>query len=48
MSVVNFQIFPAATFGLGVWQTKRRAWKLDLIEQLEKKTSAPPILIPEE
>lgn len=41
-------LFPAATFGLGVWQTKRLYWKLNLIEELTGKTSAPPIDLPYE
>ena len=45
----NFQIFqicPATAFGLGIWQVKRRSWKLNLLEELDQKTSAPPIELP--
>lgn len=40
------QAVPIATFGLGTWQIKRRQWKLDLIENLEKHTTAEPIDLP--
>ncbi|XP_064616107.1 surfeit locus protein 1-like [Liolophura sinensis] len=39
-------IIPAAAFCLGTWQVKRRRWKLDLIESLERRTTAEPIEIP--
>ena len=42
------QLFPAATFGLGVWQTKRLYWKLNLIEELTGKSSAPAVDLPYE
>lgn len=47
-SISLLQVFPAAAFGLGVWQTNRRSWKLDLIEQLESKKNAAPVPLPEE
>lgn len=31
----------AGLIGLGVWQVERRAWKLDLIRQVEARVSAP-------
>ncbi|GAB6023398.1 Surfeit locus protein 1 [Chamberlinius hualienensis] len=37
---------PAVTFCLGTWQVRRRKWKLELIKNLEDKTSAPPIDLP--
>jgi len=36
-------VFPAGAFGLGLWQYKRRHWKLDLIEELDHKTHCAPI-----
>ena len=33
-------------FGLGVWQWRRRTWKLNLIQDLENKASAPPSSLP--
>jgi surfeit locus 1 family protein len=39
---------PAITFGLGVWQVKRREQKLNLIEFLEKRTKAEPAELPNE
>lgn len=38
--------FPITSFGLGVWQTQRRTWKLDLIKHLDERTSEPPIPLP--
>lgn len=32
--------------GLGVWQVERRAWKLALIAQVERKLSAAPVAAP--
>jgi surfeit locus 1 family protein len=31
---------------LGAWQIERRAWKLDLIERVEKRAHAEPVLAP--
>ncbi|QDH71393.1 SURF1 family protein [Marilutibacter alkalisoli] len=31
---------------LGVWQVKRLAWKLDLIERVESRVHAPPVAAP--
>ncbi|GAB3626111.1 surfeit locus 1 family protein [Pandoraea terrae] len=42
VAVVIFAIFVA----LGTWQVKRRAWKLDLIERVETRVHAPPVLAP--
>ncbi|KAH9360063.1 hypothetical protein HPB48_020277 [Haemaphysalis longicornis] len=33
---------PVATFALGTWQVRRRRWKLQLIEDLQSKTTQPP------
>ena len=41
-----FQIIPLSAFGLGVWQVKRRSWKLDLLKDLEDRTTAPPVPLP--
>ncbi len=37
---------PIFTFGLGVWQVKRREEKLKLIKFLEERTKAQPIELP--
>ena len=29
--------------GLGIWQVERRAWKLDLIERVHARVTAPPV-----
>ncbi|KAK4303313.1 hypothetical protein Pmani_024656 [Petrolisthes manimaculis] len=47
MSIVLL-IIPAGTFCLGTWQFQRRKWKLNLIEELEAKTTAIPIDFPED
>ncbi|KAG9281783.1 surfeit locus protein 1 [Astyanax mexicanus] len=39
-------LIPVTTFGLGTWQVKRRQWKLKLIEDLQKLTTADPIPLP--
>ncbi|XP_061912774.1 surfeit locus protein 1 isoform X2 [Entelurus aequoreus] len=39
-------LIPVSTFGLGTWQVKRRKWKLQLIDDLNKLTSAEPIPLP--
>ncbi|CAJ1070192.1 surfeit locus protein 1 [Xyrichtys novacula] len=39
-------LIPATTFGLGTWQVKRRQWKLQLIDDLRKLTTAEPIPLP--
>lgn len=31
---------------LGQWQLERRAWKLDLIERVEQRVDAPPVVAP--
>lgn len=38
---------PAVTFALGTWQVQRRKWKLQLIEELSRKTEMPPVDLPE-
>lgn len=37
---------PLITLSLGVWQIKRREWKLDLIKFLESRTTLPPKELP--
>jgi surfeit locus 1 family protein len=39
-------IIPVTTFCLGTWQVFRLQWKLNLIEDLEKKTTQSPVGIP--
>ncbi|XP_077441855.1 surfeit locus protein 1 [Vanacampus margaritifer] len=39
-------LIPATTFGLGTWQVKRRQWKLQLIDELSRLTTADPIPLP--
>lgn len=39
-------VFPCTAFGLGVWQTQRKSWKLDLISELDLKTTADPCELP--
>nr|XP_020490248.1 surfeit locus protein 1 [Labrus bergylta] len=39
-------LIPATTFGLGTWQVKRRQWKMQLINDLTKLTTAEPIPLP--
>lgn len=41
-----FLVFPIGTFGLGLWQVRRREWKLNLVADLEEKTTSPPIPLP--
>ncbi|XP_033643202.1 surfeit locus protein 1-like [Asterias rubens] len=38
-------IIPAAAFCLGTWQVKRRKWKLNLIRDMEMRTTAPPVAL---
>ena len=40
-------VVPATAFGLGVWQTQRRTWKLRLVQQMEEAQSQQPIPLPE-
>lgn len=39
-------IVPITTFCLGTWQVKRRKWKLNLIADLETRTTAPATAFP--
>lgn len=40
-------IVPFTAFCLGTWQIKRRKWKLSLIEELEARTTAKPVPLPD-
>ena len=42
LAVAFFCVFA----GLGTWQVERRAWKLDLIERVERRVHAPPVAAP--
>jgi cytochrome oxidase assembly protein ShyY1 len=43
------QVVPATTFCLGVWQYRRRAWKMDKIAELDQKVKqAQPVSLPSE
>lgn len=42
-SLSLFQAVPAGTFCLGVWQYKRRNWKLELLEQIENAKRSTPV-----
>lgn len=39
---------PVATFCLGTWQVRRRTWKNNIIEEINRKTDAEPIPLPED
>ena len=39
-------VIPVTTFCLGTWQIFRLQWKVNLIDELERKTMKPPIEIP--
>ncbi|KAM9735095.1 surfeit locus protein 1 [Menidia menidia] len=39
-------LIPATTFGLGTWQVKRRQWKMELIDDMRRLTTAEPIPLP--
>ncbi|CAN9504430.1 unnamed protein product [Ophioblennius macclurei] len=39
-------LIPATTFGLGTWQVKRRQWKIELINDLHRLTTAEPVPLP--
>ncbi|XP_054732760.1 SURF1-like protein [Anastrepha obliqua] len=39
-------LIPVSTFGLGCWQVKRKAWKEQLIEDLEHQTKLSPVPLP--
>ena len=42
----HFKAIPGITLALGIWQTKRRRWKLDLLKELEEKTTLEPVSLP--
>lgn len=46
--IFSLQFIPVAAFALGTWQVERRKWKLDLIADLEKRTHAAPVPLPNE
>ncbi len=46
LSLVVLAVAFAALVGLGSWQLERRAWKLDLIQQVEARADAPPRPLP--
>ncbi|KAI8901712.1 SURF1 family-domain-containing protein [Globomyces pollinis-pini] len=39
-------VIPSVTFGLGVWQIKRKQWKENLIEKAKSHIHDPPIPLP--
>ncbi|MES2054373.1 MAG: SURF1 family protein [Pseudomonadota bacterium] len=45
LGLVAASIF-AGLIALGVWQVQRRAWKLDLIAQVEQRIHAPAVAVP--
>ena len=46
--LLSSKIMPVTAFCLGTWQVQRRKWKLALIEELQTKTIAPPVPLPDE
>lgn len=46
--IIILQLFPVTTFGLGVWQIKRKIWKEQLIANLKSQMSKDPVDLPEE
>ncbi|KAK5639076.1 hypothetical protein RI129_011568 [Pyrocoelia pectoralis] len=40
-------VIPGGTFALGTWQIQRKRWKETLIAELEKRTNAPTIELPQ-
>ena len=45
-SIIVLLVAFVALVGLGSWQMERRAWKLDLIQQVEARADAPARLLP--
>jgi surfeit locus 1 family protein len=41
-----FLAIPIFTFGLAMWQIKRRQWKIDLINYMEERTRSKPVELP--
>ncbi|XP_070385121.1 surfeit locus protein 1 isoform X3 [Dermacentor albipictus] len=48
MAGYSLLAIPIATFGLGTWQVQRRQWKLQLIDDLTKKTTIPAVDLPKD
>ncbi|XP_014481223.1 PREDICTED: surfeit locus protein 1 isoform X2 [Dinoponera quadriceps] len=46
MDIACWQAIPIICFGLGTWQINRRRWKLNLIHDLERRTTMEPIDLP--
>jgi surfeit locus 1 family protein len=46
LMAVAFLSIPLITFGLGVWQVRRRQWKLDMIEYMEQRTKSETAQLP--
>ncbi|ETV97209.1 hypothetical protein H310_09997 [Aphanomyces invadans] len=47
VGAVVFSSIVVGTAGMGVWQTNRYFWKLDVIEQRKKQLDAPVIALPD-
>ncbi|XP_014667552.1 PREDICTED: surfeit locus protein 1-like [Priapulus caudatus] len=41
-------VVPATAFALGAWQVRRRRWKLNLIDMLDTRLTAPPVPLPDD
>ncbi|ESO01639.1 hypothetical protein HELRODRAFT_192218 [Helobdella robusta] len=39
-------VIPVSALMLGIWQIRRRKWKLELIEEMESKVNHPPVPLP--
>ncbi|XP_031621113.1 SURF1-like protein [Contarinia nasturtii] len=44
---IFLMLFPVATFGLGVWQIRRKVWKEQLIAELKLQMNKEPVDLPE-
>ena len=47
-AAILFAGMPILAFCLGVWQIRRREWKLELIKMLEERTGSAPIPLPKD